>query len=100
MIINSTWYSVEYFSMTKITRVQLMLTGIVSAVVSFVPGTSHGTVTTETPQVDLRPQGKASEAAVKAIMEKWRLNVREARPKNGCSFCSFKPQFSQSKRPT
>jgi hypothetical protein len=49
--------------------------------------------------VDLRPQGEASETAVKAIMEKWRLTIEhEDEVAQQTQYFSYQPQFIQSTR--
>jgi hypothetical protein len=87
--------------MSEITRVKLMMGAAVSAVMSLVPGVSQGATTAESPRIDLRSQGEISEAAVKAIMEKWKLNIeqQDEAAQRTAEFVSFKPQFIRVKRP-
>jgi hypothetical protein len=87
--------------MSEITRIKLMMSAAVSAVMSLVPGVSQGATTTQSPQVDLRPQGEISEAAVKAIMEKWKLNIeqQDEAVQRTAEFVSFKPDFIRGTRP-
>ena len=62
---------------------------------------TKGATGNETPQqVDLRPQGQMSEAAVKAIMEKWRLTVEhQDEVAQQTQYFSYRPEFIQATRP-
>jgi len=83
--------------MLVIKHIKLLTSAAVAAVISLVPGASQGATSAESPRMDLRPQGETSEAAVKAIMDKWELN--KSRPVEVAqAFSSFKPSFIRGRQ--
>ena len=95
--------------MPSLNRARLLAGSILSTLLSVVPWGHQGAVAKQAPPSesnDLRPGGQTSEAAVRAIMEKWNIAKERADEEKGrgdeiaqAQFISFRPEFIQVSRP-